>query len=431
MRKAIRLFSVSAIIAVLLFGCAFTRLKKDLAVMQSTVGIGGTIVNHSPQPATLMVLLYSEAGGKREVRNVKFLSPGENLYFFLVSPGDYRVLAFEDANRNLVYDDGEYFGFVEEPDVIHVSRATPIDYLNIEVNRTSQFPGGFPTDISQLPVGRGILEVYDGAVVSLTDPRFSEENAKKGFWQPMTALQEIGTGIYFLAPYDPHKIPVLFVHGAAGTPRNFQSMVEDMDSSRFQPWFFHYPSGFPLVRVSQFLDNMISYLHDRYGFKTLYVTAHSMGGLVARDFILQNVYDGGNDYIKLFVSISSPFGGLETAQKGVESAPAAIPSWYDVVPGSPFIERIFSRSLQGKVDYYLLFSFKGDCSLFMGNNDGSVTLASELDHRAQADAVQQWGFDEGHVDILSSPAVLKYYDNILEKTAARKPSKVAIFGMTN
>ena len=91
-----------------------------------------------------------------------------------------------------------------------------------------------------------------------------------------------------------------------------------------------------------------------------------------------------------------------------------------MVPNSPFIERIFSRSLRGKVDYYLLFSFKGDCSLFMGNNDGSVTLASELDHHAQADAVQKWGFDEGHVAILSSPAVLKYYNEILEKTAVGK-----------
>jgi hypothetical protein len=32
------------------------------------------------------------------------------------------------------------------------------------------------------------------------------------------------------------------------------------------------------------------------------------------------------------------------------------------------------------------FGFKGDCSMFMANNDGSVELQSELDYRAQKEA---------------------------------------------
>ena len=34
----------------------------------------------------------------------------------------------------------------------------------------------------------------------------------------MSFLQEIGVSIFFLELYDPDKIPVLFIHGALGTP---------------------------------------------------------------------------------------------------------------------------------------------------------------------------------------------------------------------
>ncbi len=128
------------------------------------------------------------------------------------------------------------------------------------------------------------------------------------------------------------------------------------------------------------------------------------------------MYDEENTYIQLFVSISSPFGGLETALMGVESAPEAIPSWHDVVPGSPFIQSIFNQKLKNRLDYYLLFSHRGDDSMFMDNNDGTVTLRSQLDLRAQKDAVERWGFDEDHVSILSSPDVISIYNEILEKS---------------
>jgi triacylglycerol esterase/lipase EstA (alpha/beta hydrolase family) len=274
------------------------------------------------------------------------------------------------------------------------------------------------------------VSIAFGRIDSLDDGLFSNENAKMGFWQPVTFLKQVGVGAWFLEPYDPAKTPILFVHGAAGSPRNFMAIAEHIDRSRYQPWFFYYPSGIPLEKVSRFLDELINELHKKHRFEELYVTAHSMGGLVARGFILRNVYDGGNDYIKLFVSISSPFGGLETAQKGVEKAPVAIPSWHDVVPGSAFIESIFSQPLSPKIDYYLLFSYKGDCSMFMDNNDGAVTLRSQLDVRAQKDAIEKWGFDYGHVEILSSPELLEKYSAILEATAGSQKGMLKLFGLT-
>jgi pimeloyl-ACP methyl ester carboxylesterase len=418
-------------VLVQLTGCAFFKLKEEIQIMQTNVAIGGELKTGSPQQLPITVIIYSEVDGQIQIQNVQVVDPADQFYFFIVSPGDYYLAAFEDANANFAHDDGEYFGLVGKPDRIRTFAQKPVDDLNIEVSRTQGFPSDFPTDISQIPVAEDKLSIAFGRITALDDDIFSDENARMGFWQPVTFIKKVGAGVWFLEPYDPAKTPILFVHGAAGSPRNFQAIAEQIDRSRYQPWFFYYPSGIPLEKVSRFLNDMVDELHKKYTFKELYVTAHSMGGLVARGFILRNVYDDGNDYIKLFVSISSPFGGLETAQKGVEQAPVAIPSWHDVTPGSEFIESIFSQPLAPKLDYYLLFSFKGDCSMFMDNNDGAVTLRSQLDIRAQKDAVKKWGFDKGHVEILSSPELLAEYSAILEKTDGRQKGPLNLFGLTD
>jgi hypothetical protein len=88
-----------------------------------------------------------------------------------------------------------------------------------------------------------------------------------------------------------------------------------------------------------------------------------------------------------------------------------------MVPGSTFIRGIFSAPLKGKIDDYLLFSYRGDCRFLMDNNDGAVTLRSQLDIRAQNDAIAQWGLDEAHVSILSSQETLRILKKILQKRA--------------
>ena len=351
----------------LLTGCAFFKLKEEIEVMETNVGIGGEIKSRSPQQMPLTVILYSEVEGQKQIQNFQIVNPADQFYLFIVSPGEYYVAAFEDANANFAYDDGEYFGMFGKPDRVRAIANKPKDELNIDVSRTKGFPAAFPADISQIPVTDDKLSIAFGRVAALDDEIFSLENAKMGFWQPVSFIKKVGAGIWFLESYEPSKIPILFVHGAAGTPRHFKEIAEHIDRSRYQPWFFYYPSGMPLAKVSRFLNELITGLHQKYGFEQLYVTAHSMGGLVSRGFILRNVYDDGHDYIKLFVSISSPFGGLETAQKGVEKAPVAIPSWHDVVPDSDYIKWIFSQPLAPMIDYYLLFSFKGASASHLQN----------------------------------------------------------------
>jgi hypothetical protein len=51
------------------------------------------------------------------------------------------------------------------------------------------------------------------------------------------------------------------------------------------------------------------------------------------------------------------------------------------------------------------------------NKTETVTLRSQLDSRAQEDADKVYGFDEGHVAILSSPVVFRKYNEIVTSAA--------------
>ncbi len=119
--------------------------------------------------------------------------------------------------------------------------------------------------------------------------------------------------------------------------------------------------------------------------------------------------------IKRFITISTLWNGHHMTEKGVQHAPTAVPSWHDMIPGSDFIQSLFQRKLPSFLDYYLFFSYKGDCSLFLQNNDGTVELASELDLRAQAEAERMFGYNEDHGSILFNETVLSKINELLAR----------------
>jgi pimeloyl-ACP methyl ester carboxylesterase len=253
-----------------------------------------------------------------------------------------------------------------------------------------------------------------GTLANLNDLVFSAENGLSGFWTPLEFFKRAGCNIYFLEPYDAKKTPILFVHGAAGSPHDWLYFINNIDRSRYQPWIFYYPSGARLDTISFLLRTKLYELYRKYQFESLYVVAHSMGGLVARSAIIEK--DNFHDTLKLFVSISTPWGGEQRAKTGVENSPAVIPSWKDVVPDSDFIKRMFATKIDPSIHYYLFFGHKGGGSLFRPNNDNTVTLESMLDLRAQADALKVAGLNEDHVSILSSPEMMAQFKSILAHT---------------
>lgn len=67
------------------------------------------------------------------------------------------------------------------------------------------------------------------------------------------------------------------------------------------------------------------------------------------------------------------------------------------------------------MEHHLLFSYRGDCNLFLGSNDGTVEIASQMDLRAQNEAVRIYGFNEDHGTILGSKEVLQQISQLLSE----------------
>jgi hypothetical protein len=436
MMKLSRRIFVMLLIITVFTGCAFWDLSKEVTEFESIYLIQGEILCPTPRQKSIVVILYSDKNGKKEIVNSSILNePG--FYDFFVRPGEYYLAAFEDSNSNLSFDKGEYAGFYGKPDKIVISPQTmPADTpkaitdAHIHIAETDTFPLDFPVDI-QMDDATGTESIIKiGSIDNLANEKFSKPYGVMGYWHPMSFLKKVGVGVYFLEKYDENKIPILFVHGALGTPKIWEYIIGNIDRGRYQPWLFYYPSGLPLEKLAIALNHIVIDLHDKYHFNELYVTAHSMGGLISRSFILKNVFDDGNDYIKLFISLSTPWAGHNAAKIGVDYAPTAVPSWYDMVPESPFIKSIYERKLPPEIKYYLFFSHKGEPSLFTANNDGSVTLESELDPRAQFSAARIFGYYEDHVSIVSSPEVLAQYNRLLSTSGSKGSWNIKSFGIS-
>jgi hypothetical protein len=164
-----------------------------------------------------------------------------------------------------------------------------------------------------------------GEIVSLDDPRLSQATAEAGMWKFYDFLIAGRAGIYFLEPYDPKRIPVLFVHGINGTPRNFTTLIAKLDRSRFQPWVVYYPSGARLDMLVTWLNELYTRLELSLRFKTAVVVAHSMAAR-PRGFVPAPRYQhrrsdphAGHHLLAL--------GGMASAGEGVEIS-IVVRSWY-------------------------------------------------------------------------------------------------------
>ena len=408
-------------------GCMFMRLSQDLKQVESKEAyIRGRVSYHADQTAPVLILLITVDGHKKQQLVDFSVLEQPGLYAFLVPRGTYYVAGFIDLNRNMRPDAGEIYGIYGSPDPVAVDQAGMLNGIDLTLDRVIR-KGEIDKDFwAQMQLEKSSASAYisaAGVVADLDNRYFTPDYAAKGLWEPYTTLREMGIGLFFLEDYDPGKIPVLFVYGASGHAQNWRPIFDRMDRQRFQPWFFNYPSGLDLDFVGSALEGAIQLLHDRYDFEALFIVAHSMGGLVARHAILQNIYDDRQDYIRLFLTIATPWGGHRAAAQGVKYAPAVVPSWRDMAPDSDFLMHLYSRTLPPDVPYDLFFSYGGRSGMMDENNDGAVTLESQLDYRVQRHARALFGFNEDHVKVLSSEDMIDIFNTVLGERADGIPQK--------
>jgi pimeloyl-ACP methyl ester carboxylesterase len=96
------------------------------------------------------------------------------------------------------------------------------------------------------------------------------------------------TLLFRLQPYDPNKIPVLFVHGLQDTAATwmpmFNVLLDDPQiRNNYQFWFFTYPSGYPFPYSAALLRHDLDTFDKAYpDHKPITIIGHSMGGLLTR-----------------------------------------------------------------------------------------------------------------------------------------------------
>lgn len=147
----------------------------------------------------------------------------------------------------------------------------------------------------------------------------ASELAKLGFGGLVGSryAQQRGYGLFLLEPYDPQKIPVLFVHGLLSTPLAWANVTNEMWGDpefrrRYQIWHFHYPTSAPFLYSAKMLRQRLTEARhqlDPRGIHPasaqLHVIGHSMGGLLTRtlitnsgDTIWNNVFRVSADELK-------------------------------------------------------------------------------------------------------------------------------------
>ena len=143
-------------------------------------------------------------------------------------------------------------------------------------------------------------EQITSAVEGKMRPLAADFSAPLSYYQPPRNVLLVGlmgtlrsakymdrTGLYFLQPYDPNRIPVVFVHGLASTPFTWMETMNGLQADpeirkRYQFWVFAYPTGNPILYSALQLRQQLAKVDKLYPNHQPYVlVGHSMGGIVS------------------------------------------------------------------------------------------------------------------------------------------------------
>ena len=156
--------------------------------------------------------------------------------------------------------------------------------------------------------------------------------------------QEDHSGLYLIEPYQPGKIPVLFIHGLMSSPDTWVQMINSLKNDpvirkRYQFWFYSFSSGMPILATAGNLRQILLAAREELGttpealanFDKMVLIGHSMGGLVSRTllqddphYMVETVTQRTWDEIKASLS--------EEELDAVET--------FAVLPPLPFVNRV-------------------------------------------------------------------------------------------
>jgi pimeloyl-ACP methyl ester carboxylesterase len=115
-----------------------------------------------------------------------------------------------------------------------------------------------------------------------------------GFLAGDLLRQRMPTQLFSLEPYQPGRIPVVFVHGTASSPARWAEMFNELQNDpgirhRFQFWFFTYETGNPILysamHLRESLETAVATLDPAAqdpALRQMVLLGHSQGGLLVK-----------------------------------------------------------------------------------------------------------------------------------------------------
>jgi triacylglycerol esterase/lipase EstA (alpha/beta hydrolase family) len=176
----------------------------------------------------------------------------------------------------------------------------PLKGISAPVTATLDFKGNEATLALRRPA-KQLTASVEGKV----RPLAADFSAPISYYQPPANLLFVGlmggfrssqymekTGLYFLQPYDPDRIPLVFVHGLFSTPFIWVETINGLQADpeirkHYQFWVFAYPTGNPILYSALRLREELAKVDQRYpNHKPYVVIGHSMGGMLTHDQVI-------------------------------------------------------------------------------------------------------------------------------------------------
>ena len=377
---------------------------------EDSLVLAGQLSKPRKRQESLLLIATSSQYRQDEKVAVVQLKDSADYYMAFLPKGEYTLYIFADLNHDGDFERNELVGRSAAKVSLEGSKdGTIVDGPSLVLDFENPGRADFRVAVRVRPASY----LY----ASLDDEFFAPQFGAEGLYNPTALIAHIQGFFFGLEEYDSSKTTVLFVHGISGTPRDWKFMVDGLDRIRFQPFFFYYPSGLPLDKLGALLAQEIENLHaySKKRGRGIVLAAHSMGGLVALSAIDKLGEKRASSSLAMYVSFSTPYGGVDSARIGVEKAPFVIPAWRDIATGSDFLVNLGQKPFPKKLPFHLFFTYQDQAIVKMGDSgDGVVTLKSQLSSSLQSAATRIYGFNETHEELLTSELARNELNRLLE-----------------
>lgn len=188
------------VLAATVAGCAFSKLEKDLARLQDVSHVfSGTIYAENVESGAFVVVAMRDHRGEG-IASFRMMS-GTGRFEIILEAVPLYFFAFDDLNKDLRFQADEPYGWAARGQPVIPSEVETND-IEISIDAVADDQPMYPQQLIDEPLVEHIDDLVTfniGTVSSLENSWFSEEQGKKGLWEPFAFMEDGGDRYPFSA----------------------------------------------------------------------------------------------------------------------------------------------------------------------------------------------------------------------------------------